>query len=70
MTRSKGKVKLRLLDANNEFFNEYPFYTKMNFMLSTISDQDAENFMTQMGQLVSLTNNTAVDVSVEYTVKL
>lgn len=70
--RVAGKIKLNLINTENESFNEYPCYTSKNFLdENSTSSQDAQNFIDAWADVVSeLSTNTLGKVDVEYTVNI
>lgn len=67
-----GRVKMELTNNLNKSFNEYPFYTDVNFCDGGQTDKKmAEDFQAALAQATSqLTTNTLDSVKIEYTVDL
>lgn len=70
--RAVGKIKIQLMDTQNESFNEYPCYTSKNFLdENATSSQDAEDFVNAWeGVVDDLSNNTYIKTDIDYTVNV
>lgn len=66
-----GRVKMQLMNSDNESFNEFPFYINKNVLSDEFSTTDAQNIIDGLDSIVdNLTTNTSIKHQIEYTVDL